>query len=86
MVLFRAARAVFLPASLCTAYTVVCSARFLWKGLRCLLRRKLEVEVLDALSIGISMLRRDFSTAGSVMFLLRLSELLEEWTREKVLG
>ena len=86
MVLFRAARAVFLPASLCTAYTVVCSARFLWKGLRCLLRRKLEVEVLDALSIGISMLRRDFSTAGSVMFLLRLSELLEEWTRKKSLG
>ena len=48
--------------------------------------RALEVEVLDALSIGVSMLRGDFGTAGSVMFLLRLGELLEEWTRKKSLG
>ena len=60
--------------------------RYLWHGLRCLLHRRLEVEVLDALSIGVSMLRGDFSTAGSVMFLLRLGELLEEWTRKKSLG
>ena len=46
-------------------------------------QRKLHVELLDALSIGISMARRDFSTAGSVMFLLSLGELLEEWTHKK---
>ena len=86
MVLFRAARMVFLPASLEKAYTLFRSVRYLWHGVRCLLRRKLEVEVLDALSIGVSIARGDFSTAASVMFLLRLGELLEEWTRKKSLG
>ena len=51
--------------------------------MKSLFQRKLHVEVLDALSIGISMARRDFSTAGSVMFLLSLGELLEEWTHKK---
>ena len=83
---FHFARKLFLPAPIRFAYTAVCSVRYLWHGLRCLLHRKLEVEVLDALSIGVSMLRGDFSTAGSVMFLLRLGELLEEWTRKKSLG
>ena len=86
MVLFRAARMVFLPAPLEQAYTLSRSVRYLWHGVRCLLRRKLEVEVLDALSIGVSIARGDFSTAASVMFLLRLGELLEEWTRKKSLG
>ena len=86
MVLFRAARMVFLPAPLEKAYTLFRSVRYLWHGVRCLLRRKLEVEVLDALSIGVSIARGDFSTAASVMFLLRLGELLEEWTRKKSLG
>lgn len=86
MVLFRAARMVFLPAPLEKAYTLFRSARYLWHGVRCLLRRKLEVEVLDALSIGVSIARGDFGTAASVMFLLRLGELLEEWTRKKSLG
>ena len=86
MVLFRAARMVFLPASLEKAYTLLRSVRYLWHGVRCLLRRKLEVEVLDALSIGVSIARGDFGTAASVMFLLRLGELLEEWTRKKSLG
>src|SRR5699024_11992149 len=56
---------------------------FLRRGLRCLLRRRMHVELLDALSIGISIARRDFGTAGSVMFLLDLGELLEEWTHKK---
>ena len=86
MVLFRAARMVFLPAPLEKAYTLFRSVRYLWHGVRCLLRRKLEVEVLDALSIGVSIARGDFGTAASVMFLLRLGELLEEWTRKKSLG
>ena len=86
MTIFHFARKLFLPAPLCMAYTLVRSVPYVFHGLRCLWRRKLEVEVLDALSIGVSMLRGDFSTAGSVMFLLRLGELLEEWTRKKSLG
>ena len=86
LTLFHFARKLFLPAPIRFAYTAVCSVRYLWHGLRSLLHRRLEVEVLDALSIGVSMLRGDFSTAGSVMFLLRLGELLEEWTRKKSLG
>lgn len=86
MVLFRAARTVFLPAPVQNLYTMLRAVKYLWRGLRCLLRRKLEVEVLDALSIGISLIRGDYGTAASVMFLLRLGELLEEWTRKKSLG
>ena len=78
-------RKLFLPAPIRAAYTVWRSIAFVWKGVRCLLRRKLEVEVLDALSIGVSVLRGDFNTAGSVMFLLNLGSLLEEWTRKKSL-
>ena len=78
-------RKLFLPAPIRAAYTVWRSIAFVWKGVRCLLHRKLEVEVLDALSIGVSVLRGDFSTAGSVMFLLNLGSLLEEWTRKKSL-
>ena len=78
-------RKLFLPAPLRAAYTVYRSLGFVWKGICCLWRRKLEVEVLDALSIGVSVLRGDFGTAGSVMFLLNLGSLLEEWTRKKSL-
>ena len=81
----RAFRKVFLPAPIAAAYTVWRSIAFVWKGVRCLLHRKLEVEVLDALSITASLLRGDYSTAGSVMFLLTVSSLLEEWTRKKSL-
>ena len=86
MVLFRAARVLFLPTPLQQLYTLFRSVRYLWHGARCLLRGRLEVEVLDALSIGVSIIRNDYSTAASVMFLLRLGELLEEWTRKKSLG
>ena len=78
-------RKLFLPAPIRAAYTVWRSIAFVWKGVRCLLHRRLEVEVLDALSIGVSVLRGDFNTAGSVMFLLNLGSLLEEWTRKKSL-
>ena len=81
----RCLRKLFLPAPLDAAYTAFRSIRFLWKGVRCVLSRRLEVEVLDALSIGVSLLRGDFGTAGSVMFLLNLGFLLEEWTRKKSL-
>ena len=81
----RVFRKLFLPAPLAAAYTVYRSLGFVWKGVKCLLNRKLEVEVLDALSIGVSVLRGDYGTAGSVMFLLNLGSLLEEWTRKKSL-
>ena len=86
MVLARCVQKLYFPAPLRAAWTVFRSLRFLLRGVRCLLRRKLEVEVLDALSIGVSIVRGDFATAASVMFLLRLSELLEEWTRKKSVG
>ena len=60
--------------------------RYIWKGLKCLARRKIEVPVLDATAIGVSVIRGDFSTAGSVMFLLGVGELLEEWTHKKSVG
>ena len=81
----RVFRKVFLPAPIAAAYMVWRSIAFVWKGIRCLLHRKLEVEVLDALSITASLLRGDYSTAGSVMFLLTVGSLLEEWTRKKSL-
>ena len=81
----RVFRKVFLPAPIAAAYTVWRSIAFVWKGIRCLLHRKLEVEVLDALSITASLLRGDYSTAVSVMFLLTVGSLLEEWTRKKSL-
>ena len=85
LVVGRVFRKVFLPAPIAAAYTVWRSIAFVWKGVRCLLHRKLEVEVLDALSITASLLRGDYSTAGSVMFLLTVGSLLEEWTRKKSL-
>ncbi len=56
---------------------------FMRRGMHCLLHRRMKVELLDALSIGISAFRRDFGTAGMVMFLLEIGELLEEWTRKR---
>ena len=82
-VLVKGASALFLPAPLRVARVVWHMAPFLRKGLRCLSRRKIQVELLDALSIGISVGRRDFGTAGMVMFLLEIGELLEDWTRKK---
>lgn len=86
MVAWRCVRKLYFPAPLSMAYTVIHGAKFVWKGIRCLLRGKLEVEVLDAASIGASIAQGDFETAASVMFLLKLGDLLEEWTRKKSMG
>lgn len=82
-VLMKGASALFFPAPLRVARLVWHMVPFLYKGLRCLGRRRIKVELLDALSIGISACRRDFGTAGTVMFLLEIGELLEDWTRKK---
>ncbi len=82
-VLMKGAAALFLPAPLRVARVIWHMAPFLHKGFRCLNRGKIKVELLDALSIGISVGRRDFGTAGMVMFLLEIGELLEDWTRKK---
>lgn len=86
MVSIRAFNRLFLPALVRNVLTIYNSLRFVWKGIKCLLKRKLDVSILDALSIGISILRGDYATASSVMFMLRLSEELEEWTRKKALS
>ena len=83
MVAAKAAAVLFFPAPLQAAYTIWKAIPHLFRGVRCLLRRQMYVEVLDALSIGISLLRGDFTTASSVRFLLGLGELLEEWTHKK---
>ena len=82
-VLGKAACTLFLPAPLRAAQVIRHMIPFLRKGLHCLRQRRIKVELLDALSIGISACRRDFGTAGAVMFLLELGELLEDWTRKK---
>lgn len=82
----RCINKLFFPMPLQIAWTVVKSLRFLVRGLRCLLHGRIEVPLLDATAITASMLRRDFGTASSVMFLLELGELLEEWTHKKSVG
>ena len=82
-VVFKAACTLFLPPPLRIARILWHMIPFVRRGLRCLLRRRIKVELLDALSISISACRRDFGTAGMVMFLLEVGELLEEWTRKK---
>lgn len=72
-----------LPVSIRNVITVFKSLKFIYEGIRTLLKGKLEVPVLDATAIGVSILRRDFSTASSVMFLLGIGEILEEWTHKK---
>ena len=76
----------FLPAPVRAAYTTIKAIRYVWKGIRCLMKCKIEVEVLDATAIAVSIIRNDFDTAGSVMFLLGIGELLEEWTHKKSVG
>ena len=82
-VVMKAACTLFLPSPLRIARIVWHMIPFVRRGLHCLFRRQIKVELLDALSISISACRRDFGTAGAVMFLLEVGELLEEWTRKK---
>ena len=60
--------------------------KYIWKGIRCLAHGRLEVPVLDATAISVSVFRKDFATAGSVMFLLGIGEIIEEWTHKKSVG
>ncbi len=83
LILGRVFRSLFFPKSLQIVWTVGKSVRFLGMGLKSLLRGRLEVSVLDAAAIAASMLRGDFSTASSVMFLLQTGDLLEDWTHRK---
>ena len=79
-------RAVFntlVPAPVRAVWTCIKAVRYVAAGLHCVLRRKLEVPVLDATAITVSLIRRDFKTASSVMFLLGVGELMEEWTHKK---
>ena len=73
----------FLPMPVRTVITGVKSIKYIYQGIHTLLQRKIEVPVLDATAIGVSMFRGDISTAGSVMFLLGIGEILEEWTHKK---
>ena len=82
----RAVTKALFPLPFRAVYTVYHGIRYLIKGIRCLLKGALEVEVLDATAIMVSIVRRDFDTAGSVMFLLGIGELLEEWTHKKSVG
>ena len=82
-VLFHYARKFLLPYPLRVCYTGLTSIKYIKEGLKTLAARKIEVPVLDATAISISMLRGDFNTAGSVMFLLGIGELLGEWTHKK---
>jgi len=77
---------IFLPLPLRTAVTCVRAVPYVWKGLKTLAARKIEVPVLDATAIGVSVLRGDFTTASSVMFLLGIGETLEEWTHKRSVG
>ena len=79
-------RRLFLPYPLNAIYTTATSLKYIWKGIDTLLHRKIEVPVLDATAIGVSVLRQDFGTAGSIMFLLGIGEILEEWTHKKSVG
>ena len=85
-VVLHGARMLFLPAPLRAAWTAVKSLRYVVTGVTCLLRRGLEVPVLDATAIAASVLRSDFGTASSVMLLLEVGEILEEWTHKKSVG
>ena len=85
-VIYHYGRRLFLPYPLNAIYTTATSLKYIWKGIDTLLHRKIEVPVLDATAIGVSVLRQDFSTAGSIMFLLGIGEILEEWTHKKSVG
>ncbi len=79
----RTVRKLVVPYPIRRCVITLKSARYIWKGLKTLAKGKVEVSVLDATAIGVSVLRRDMTTASSIMFLLGIGELLEEWTHKK---
>ena len=76
----------FLPMPVRAVITSVKSVKYIWHGINCLLHGKIEVPVLDATAISVSVFRGDYATAGSVMFLLGIGEIIEEWTHKKSVG
>lgn len=82
-VVWHYSKKLLLPWPIRTALTVGRSIKYIGMGLKCLLQRKIEVPVLDATAITVSLVTKDFSTASSIMFLLGIGELLEEWTHKK---
>lgn len=85
-VMLHFGKKLLLPLPIRACINTVNSFRYIGEGIKCLAHRKIEVPVLDATAIGVSILRGDFNTAGSVMFLLSIGELLEEWTHKKSVG
>lgn len=75
-----------LPAPIRAVYTTFKSVKYIAEGIKTLWNKKIEVAVLDGAAVGVSVIRGDFNTAGSVMFLLGIGELLEEWTHKKSVG
>ena len=82
-VFFYGANKIFLPNPIRECITLTKSVKYLWNGVRTLVSRKIEVPVLDATAIGVSVARNNMNTAGSIMFLLGIGEILEEWTHKK---
>jgi len=82
-VVWHYSKKLLLPWPIKTAITIGRSVKYIGMGLKCLLQRKIEVPVLDATAITVSLVTKDFSTASSIMFLLGIGELLEEWTHKK---
>ena len=82
-VIRRIVHKVVVPAPIRHVISALKAAKYIFRGLKCLFRGKLEVAVLDAVAISVSMLRGDFDTAGSVMFLLKIGDILDEWTHKK---
>ena len=80
---WRGMKQLFIPSSVRTLITVVRSVPYIKAGLNCLLHKKIQVPVLDAAAISVSMLRKDFETASSIMFLLGIGDILDEWTHKK---
>ena len=85
-VVLRAGSKMFIPYPLRAAVTAVRSLKYLRHGLKTLAKGRMEVPVLDAAAVGVSVFRGDFDTAGSIMFLLGIGEILEEWTHKKSVG
>ena len=83
-VVLRAGSRLFLPYPLRVGMAALKSLKYINQGLKVLAKGKIEVPVLDATAIGVSMLRGDIGTAGSIMFLLGIGEILEEWTHKKL--
>ena len=82
-VVLRVGNKLFVPLPIRAGITIVRSFKYIWEGIRTLAKGKIEVPVLDATAIGVSILRNDTATAGSIMFLLGIGEILEEWTHKK---